>query len=57
MARFTMYVAPKGTKVQEMDVYQVGVNIVCYSKFAQRGADQTDEGIEIKPGSRCSRRH
>ena len=50
MARFTMYVAPKGTKVQEMDVYQVGVNIVCYSKFGQRGADQTDEGIEIKPG-------
>src|SRR5574338_328521 len=50
MARFTMYVAPKGVKVQEMDVYQVGVNIVCYSKFGQRGADQTDEGIEIKPG-------
>lgn len=50
MARFTMYVAPKGAKVQEMDVYQVGVNIVCYSKFGQRGADQTDEGIEIKPG-------
>ena len=41
---------PKGAKVQEMDVYQVGVNIVCYSKFGQRGADQTDEGIEIKPG-------
>jgi hypothetical protein len=33
-----------------MDVYQVGVNIVCYSKFGQRGPDQTDEGIEIKPG-------
>ena len=45
-----MYIAPKGTKVQEMDVYQVGVNIVCYIKFGQRGADQTDEGIEIKPG-------
>jgi len=50
MARFTMYVAPKGKKIQELDVYQVGVNIVCYSKFGQRGADQTDEGIEIKPG-------
>ncbi|HET6674464.1 MAG TPA: hypothetical protein VFG71_03950, partial [Nitrospiraceae bacterium] len=50
MARFTMYVAPEGTPVKEMDVYQVGVNIVCYSKFGQRGADQTDEGIEIKPG-------
>lgn len=50
MARFTMYVAPKGTTVQEMDVYQVGVNIVCYSKFGQRASNQTDEGIEIKPG-------
>lgn len=50
MARFTMYVAPKGAKVQEMEVYQVGVNIVCYSKFGERGPDQTDEGIEIRPG-------
>jgi hypothetical protein len=50
MARFTMYVAPEGSHVKEMDVYQVGVNIVCYSKFGDRGADQTDEGIEIKPG-------
>jgi len=50
MARFTMYVAPKGAQIREMDVYQVGVNIVCYSKFAQRGPEQTDEGIEIKPG-------
>ena len=50
MARFTMYTAPKGKPMKEMDVYQVGVNIVCYSKFAQRGPDQTDEGIEVKPG-------
>ncbi|MGZ8382641.1 MAG: hypothetical protein ACXWWE_01370 [Nitrospira sp.] len=50
MARFTMYVAPKGANIQEMKVYQVGVNIVCYSKFGQRASDQTDEGIEIKPG-------
>jgi hypothetical protein len=50
MARFIMYTARKGAPVKEMDVYQVGVNIVCYSKFAQRGPDQTDEGIEIKPG-------
>jgi hypothetical protein len=50
MATFTMYVAPEGAPVKEMDVYQVGVNIVCYSKFGQRGKDQTDEGIEIKPG-------
>jgi hypothetical protein len=50
MATFTMEMAPDGTPIKEMDVYQVGVNIVCYSKFGQRGKDQTDEGIEIKPG-------
>jgi hypothetical protein len=50
MATFTMYMAPESKPVKEMDVYQVGVNIVCYSKFGQREADQTDEGIEIQPG-------
>ena len=50
MATFTMYMAPEGAPVKEMDVYQVGINIVCFSKFSQRGPDQTDEGIEIKPG-------
>jgi hypothetical protein len=50
MASFTMYMAPEGTPVKEMEVYQVGVNVVCYSKFKDRGPDQTDEGIEIKPG-------
>ena len=50
MATFTMYMAPEGTPVKEMDVYQVGVNIVCFSKFSQRGPDQTDEGIEINSG-------
>ena len=50
MARFIMYTAKKDKPMKAMDVYQVGVNIVCYSKFAQRGPDQTDEGIEIKPG-------
>lgn len=55
MASFTMYMAPKGSTVKEMDVYQVGVNVVCYSKFGQRGPDQTDEGIEIKPGVQIHR--
>lgn len=50
MASFTMYMAPGNKPVKEMDVYQVGVNVVCYSRFGQRGPDQTDEGIEIKPG-------
>jgi hypothetical protein len=50
MATFTMYMAPEGAPVKEMDVYQVGINIVCFSKFSQRGPDQTDEGIEITTG-------
>ena len=49
-AHFTMELAPRGKPIKEMDVYQVGVNIVCYSKFDQRGPEQTDEGIEINPG-------
>ena len=55
MATFTMYMAPAGTPVKALEVYQVGVNVVCYSKFDQRGADQTDEGIEIKPGVQIHR--
>jgi hypothetical protein len=50
LATFTMEMAPEGAPIKEMDVYQVGVNIVCYSKFGERGTDQTDEGIEVKPG-------
>lgn len=50
MASFTMEMAPKGTTVQALDVYQVGVNTVCYSQFSKRRADETDEGIEVRPG-------
>ncbi len=50
IATFTMEMAPEGTPIKEMEVYQVGVNIVCYSKFGERGPEQTDEGIEVKPG-------
>lgn len=50
LARFTIYTAPKDQPVHPMEVYQVGVNIVCYSKFDQRPPNQSDEGIEIHPG-------
>jgi hypothetical protein len=50
LATFTMYFAPKAKPVQAMDIYQVGVNIVCFTKFGDRPADQTDEGIEIPVG-------
>ena len=50
MASFTMEMAPKGSVVQALDVYQVGVNVVCYSQFDKRRTDETDEGIEIRPG-------
>jgi hypothetical protein len=50
IATFTMEMAPEGTDIQPMDVYQVGVNVVCYSKFGQRLKGETDEGIEIQPG-------
>lgn len=50
MATFTMELAPEGTPIQEMEVYQVGINVVCYSKFGQRRSDETDEGIAVAPG-------
>jgi hypothetical protein len=50
MATFTMEMAPEGTPIKEMEVYQVGVNIVCYSKFGKRGKNETDEGMEVNPG-------
>jgi hypothetical protein len=55
MATFTMEFAPEGTPAQEMDVYQVGVNVVCYSKFDNRRKDESDEGIEIQPGVQVDR--
>ncbi len=50
MASFTMDMAPKGASVQALDVYQVGVNVVCYSQFGKRRKDESDEGIDIRPG-------
>jgi hypothetical protein len=50
IATFTMQFAPKAKPIQAMNIYQVGVNIVCFTKFGDRPADQTDEGIEIRPG-------
>ncbi len=55
MASFTMEMAPKGAAVQALDVYQVGVNTVCYSQFPKRRTDETDEGIEVKPGVQIDR--
>ena len=49
-ARFTMYTAPRGAKIAPLEVYQVGVNVVCFSKFDQRPVNQSDEGISIQPG-------
>lgn len=55
MASFTMEMAPKGTAVRPMEVYQVGVNVVCYSQFSKRRSDETDEGIEVRPGVQVDR--
>ena len=49
-ARFTMYTAPPKAQVAPLQVYQVGVNVVCFSKFADRPVNQSDEGISIQPG-------
>jgi len=51
-ATLTLSRAPDGTPLKELDVYQVGVNLVCFGTLSQRGPEQTDEGIEITTGVR-----
>lgn len=55
MASFTMEMAPKGSAVKALDVYQVGVNVVCFTQFDKRRPDETDEGIEIQRGVQVDR--
>lgn len=55
MASFRMEMAPKGFKMQELEVYQVGINVVCFTKFDKRRTDETDEGIEIQRGVQVDR--
>lgn len=55
MASITMEMAPKGADVRALDVYQVGVNTVCFTQFDKRRADETDEGIEVRPGVQVDR--
>lgn len=49
-ARFTMRFAPQGQDIKNLNVYQIGVNVVCYSKFNQRKENETDEGIKLNEG-------
>ncbi len=55
MASFTMEMAPKGSGVRPLEVYQVGVNTVCFTQFDKRRSDETDEGIEIQRGVQVDR--
>jgi hypothetical protein len=55
MASFTMEMAPKGSAVRPLEVYQVGVNTVCFTQFDKRRSDETDEGIEIQRGVQVDR--
>lgn len=55
MASFTMEMAPKGSAVRPLEVYQVGVNTVCFTQFDKRRSDETDEGIEVQRGVQVDR--
>ncbi|TAL10504.1 MAG: hypothetical protein EPO02_07285 [Nitrospirae bacterium] len=50
MATFTMDLAPDNTPVKPVKAYTVGVNVVCYSQFGKRPANESDEGRELKAG-------
>jgi len=47
---FTMEMAPKGAAVQPMEVYLVGVNVVCPAQFQMKKAkNESGHGVLIKP--------
>ena len=50
MATFTMDLAPDGAGIKPVKAYTVGVNVVCYSQFGKRPANESDEGRELKAG-------
>ena len=50
MATFTMELAPEGTAMKPVKAYTVGVNVVCYSQFSQRPANESDEGRVLQVG-------
>ena len=50
MATFTMELAPEGAAMKPVKAYTVGVNVVCYSQFNQRPANESDEGRALKVG-------
>jgi hypothetical protein len=50
MATFTMDLAPDGAPMKTVKAYTVGVNVVCYSQFSQRPANESDEGRALKVG-------
>lgn len=50
LATFTMDLAPDGATVKPIKAYTVGVNVVCYSQFAARPVNETDEGRALKAG-------
>ena len=50
MATFTMDLAPDGAPMKTVKAYTVGVNVVCYSQFSKRPANESDEGRALKVG-------
>jgi hypothetical protein len=50
LATFTMDLAPDGAAVKPVKAYTVGVNVVCYSQFNQRPANESDEGRALQVG-------
>jgi hypothetical protein len=50
MATFTMELAPEGATMKPVKAYTVGVNVVCYSQFSKRPANESDEGRVLKVG-------
>ncbi|HSE59153.1 MAG TPA: hypothetical protein VLA99_10675 [Nitrospiraceae bacterium] len=55
VASLTMQMAPAGVRLTPLEVYHIGVNTGCYTKFADRPAGETDEGLPVHQGIQVNR--
>lgn len=55
VATLTMQMAPVGLRLKPLEVYHIGINTGCYTKFAERSAGETDEGLPIYQGIQVNR--
>jgi hypothetical protein len=55
VATLTMQMAPAGVPVKPLEVYHIGINTGCYTRFAERADGETDKGLPVRQGIQVDR--